>query len=288
DSFWRGPNTVRTRFPHFMLPYRVGFPMPALTAILIAHNEELDLPRALASLAGVADEIILVDSGSADRTCDIARESGARVYSRKLDSLAAQKNYAASFASNDWLLSIDCDEELSPELRSSILSWKQKTPGHNGYEFSRMTNYLGGWIRHSGWYPDYKLKLYRRDRGKFVNVLHEGVKLDGPAGRLEGDLLHYTVRSYSEHKAKLDFFSTMGAEDMFARGRTSWRLAMIFAPPWTFLQRLVFELGVLDGRRGWLIAWLSANYIYIKSRKLGRLLAGEKLTPRSWPNPGEA
>jgi len=262
--------------------------MPALTATLIAHNEELDLPRALASLAGVADEIILVDSGSIDRTCDIARESGARVYSRKLDSLAEQKNYAASFASNDWLISIDCDEELSPELRSSILAWKQKTPGYNGYEFPRMTNYLGDWVKHSGWYPDFKLKLYRRDRGKFVNVLHEGVKLDGPTGRLEGNLLHYTVRSYAEHKAKLDFFSTMGAEDMFARGRRRWRAAMIIAPPWTFLQRLVFQLGVLDGRRGWLIAWLSANYIYMKYRKLGRLLAGKKLTHRSWPNPGEA
>ncbi len=109
--------------------------MPALTATLIAHNEELDLPRALASLSGVADEIILVDSGSTDRTCDIARDSGARVYSRKLDSLAEQKNYAASFASNDWILSIDCDEELSPELRASILAWKQTTPDHVGYEF---------------------------------------------------------------------------------------------------------------------------------------------------------
>jgi glycosyltransferase involved in cell wall biosynthesis len=229
-----------------------------------------------------------VDSGSTDRTCDIARDAGARVYSRKLDSLAEQKNYAASFASNDWLLSIDCDEELNPALRTSILAWKQSTPDHNGYEFPRMTNYLGGWIKHSGWYPDYKLKLYRRDRGKFVNVLHEDVKLDGAPGRLKGDLLHYTVRTYAEHRAKMDFFSTMGAEDMFARGRRSWRAAMILAPPWTFLQRLVLQLGVLDGRRGWLIAWLSAYYIYIKYRKLGRLLAGEKLTHRSWPNPGEA
>ena len=273
---------------HFVLPYLIGFPMPALTAILIAYNEELDLPRALASLAGVADEIILVDSGSTDRTCEIARESGVQVHARKLDSLAEQKNYAASFASNDWLLSIDCDEELSPELRSSIQAWKLTTPDKDGYDFPLMTNYLGDWILHSGWYPDHKLRLYRRDRGKFVSVLHEGVKVDGPVGRLNGHLLHYTVRSYAEHKAKLDFLSTMAAEDMFAHGRRSWRAAMIFAPPWTFLQRLVFQLGVLDGRRGWLIAWLSANYIYIKYRKLGRLLAGEKLTHRSWPNPGEA
>jgi glycosyltransferase involved in cell wall biosynthesis len=261
--------------------------MPPLTAILIAHNEELDLPRALASLAGIADEIILVDSGSTDRTCDIAREFGARVYARKLDSLAKQKNYAASFASNDWLLSIDCDEELSPELRSSLLAWKQEIPDKAGYDFSRLTSYLGAWIKHSGWYPDYKLKLYHRDHGKFVNVLHEDVKLDGPVGRLNGHLLHYTVRNIAEHQAKLDVFSTIAAEDMFARGRKAWRATMIFAPPWTFLQRLVFQLGVLDGRRGWLIAWLSAKYIYLKYSKLGQLLAGEKLTHRSWPSPGE-
>jgi glycosyltransferase involved in cell wall biosynthesis len=262
--------------------------MPALTAILIAYNEELDLPRALSSLAGVADEIVLVDSGSTDRTCEIARSFGARVYSRKLEGLADQKNFAASFSSNDWLLSIDCDEELSPELRASILAWKQQTPGKNGYDFALMTNYLGGWIKHSGWYPDYKLRLYRRDKGKFVSALHEGVQIEGPPGRLAGHLFHYTVRSLGEHRAKLDALSTMAAEDMFARGRRSWRAAMILAPPWTFVQRLVFQLGVLDGRRGWLIAWLSGAYIYLKYRKLGRLLAGEKLARRSWPSPGEA
>jgi glycosyltransferase involved in cell wall biosynthesis len=262
--------------------------MPALTAILIAYNEEVDLPRALSSLQGVADEIVLVDSGSTDRTCDIARESGARIYVRKLDSLADQKNHAASLASNDWILSIDCDEELSPELRSSIRSWKQETPDKAGYDFSRMTNYIGGWIRHSGWYPDYKVRLYRRDRARFVGVLHEAVKQDGDvrAGRLEGHLHHYTMHSVAEHKAKTDVFANMAAQGMFSRGRKSWRAAMIFAPPWTFLQRLVFQLGVLDGRRGWLIAWFSADYIYLKYRKLGRLLAGEKLTHRSWPNPG--
>jgi glycosyltransferase involved in cell wall biosynthesis len=262
--------------------------MPALTAILIAYNEEPDLPRALASLEGVADEVILVDSGSTDRTCDIARAFGARVYSRKLDSFADQKNYAASFASNNWLLSIDCDEELSPELRSSLLAWKQTAPDKAGYDFPRMTRYLGGWIRHSGWYPDYKLNLYRRDQGQFVGGLHEGVKLDGPVGHLQGRLLHYTIRSFAEHEAKLDVFTTMAAKDMLAQGRTHWRAAMMFAPPWTIVQKLVFQAGVLDGRRGWLIAWMSAKYIYVKYRKLGRLLAGEKLTHRSWPNPGEA
>jgi len=262
--------------------------MPALTAILISYNEELDLPRALASLAGIADEIILVDSGPTDRTCEIARTFGARVYTRKLDSFAEQKNYAASLSSNDWILSIDCDHELSPELRASMLAWKQQNPGKNGYEILLLTNYLGEWIRHSGWYPEFKILLFRRDLGRFVSALHERVQVESPVGRLNGHLFHYTIRSLAEHRAKLDAMSTMAAEDMFAHGRKSWRAAMIFASPWTIVQRLVFQLGVLDGRRGWLIAWLSGNYIYLKYRKLGRLLAGEKLAHRSWPSPGEA
>jgi hypothetical protein len=105
---------------------------------------------------------------------------------------------------------------------------------------------------------------------------------------LSGHLFHYTIRSLAEHRAKLDAMSTLAAEDMFAQGRKSWRAAMIFAPPWTFVQRILFQLGVLDGRRGWLIAWHSGSHIYLKYRKLGRLLAGEKLAHRSWPNPGEA
>jgi glycosyltransferase involved in cell wall biosynthesis len=262
--------------------------MPPLTAILISYNEEQDLPRALVSLAGIANEIILVDSGSTDRTCQIARTFGARVYTRELDTFAEQKNYAASLSSNDWILSIDCDHELSPELRSSMLAWKQQAPEKNGYEIPQLTNYLGGWIRHSGWYPEFKVLLFRRDRGRFVSALHERVHVEGLAGRLNGHLFHYTIRSLAEHRAKLDAMSTLAAEDMFARGRKSWRAAMILAPPWTVVQRLFFQLGVLDGRRGWLIAWLSAKYIYLKYRKLGRLLAGEKLARRSWPNPGDA
>jgi glycosyltransferase involved in cell wall biosynthesis len=262
--------------------------MPALTAILISYNEELDLPGALASLAEIANEIILVDSCSTDRTCEIARSFGARVYARKLDSFADQKNYAASLSSNDWILSIDCDQELSPELRSSMLAWKQEAPEKNGYEILLLTNYLGGWIRHSGWYPEFRVLLFRRDKSKFVSALHERVHVEGPIGRLSGHLFHYTIRSLAEHNAKLDAMSTLAAEDMFARGRKSWRAAMIFASPWTIVQRLLFQLGILDGRRGWLIAWLSGNYIYLKYRKLGRLLAGEKLAHRSWPKPGEA
>jgi glycosyltransferase involved in cell wall biosynthesis len=262
--------------------------MPALTAILISYNEEQDLPRALASLSGVADEIVLVDSGSTDRTCEIAQTFGARVSSRPLNGFAEQKNFAVSLASNDWIFSLDCDQELSPELRSSLLAWKQREPAEHAYEISQLTQYLGGWIRHSGWYPEFKILLFRRDNGKFVSALHESFRAKGPVGRLGGHLFHYTMQTVAEHREKVDVMSTLAAEDLLSRGRKGWRAPMIAAPPWTFLQRLVFQLGVLDGRRGWLIAWYSAKYIYLKYRKLGRLLAGEKLAHRSWPNPGEA
>jgi glycosyltransferase involved in cell wall biosynthesis len=262
--------------------------MPSLTATLISFNEELDLPRALASLAGIADEIVVVDSGSTDKTTEIARSFRAGVHSRELDNFADQKNFAASLSSNDWILCIDCDEELSPELRSAMLAWKQGTPDKDAYEILRLTNYLGAWIRHSGWYPEYKVLLFRRDRGRFVGALHERFCSEGATGRLSGHLLHYSIRSLEEHKAKVDAMTTIAAEEMFAKGRRGWRAAMIFASAWTWVHRFVIQLGFLDGRRGWLIAWMSARYVYLKFRKLGRLLRGEKVARRSWPSTGGA
>lgn len=261
--------------------------MPLLTAILIAYNEEADLPRALRSLQGVADEIVVVDSGSTDRTREIAASLGARVSTRQVDSLAEQKNYAASFASNDWLLSIDCDEALDEELRASLLAWKASTPDKSGYDFALKTFYFGKWIRHSGWYPDYKLRLYNKQRGKFHSAFHESIRVEGPVGRLSGHLLHYTIGSVEEQRAKIDSLTTLAAQDLFTRGRKSWRGAMLFAPPWTIVQRLVFQLGLLDGWRGLLIAWFSGTNIYFKYRKLGRLLSGETLQRRPWPNRSE-
>src|SRR5580704_4628331 len=154
--------------------------MPALSAILIARNEETDLPRALQSLEGRADEIILVDAGSSDRTAEIARSAGAKVFERPFTNFADQKNFAAAQASNDWVFSIDCDEMLTPELRTSLLRWKLEDPAQPGYEIVRMTNYLGGWIRHSGWYPDRIVRVYDRERGRFAGAIHESVQLDAP------------------------------------------------------------------------------------------------------------
>jgi glycosyltransferase involved in cell wall biosynthesis len=257
--------------------------MPAITAILITYNEESDLPEALGSLRGVADEIVVVDSGSADRTCEIAREFGARVVLRPFTNFGEQKNFAAAQATHDWLLSLDADERLSGELRQAIAAWKQSEPEYDAYQVNRKPNYLGGWIRHSGWYPEYCVRLYRRDRARFVGALHESVQVNGRVARLHGQILHYTVRSLREHYAKMDAFTTRAAEDLYARGRRHWRGGMWLAAPWTLLQRFLFQLGFLDGYRGALIAWTSARYVWQKYRKLGVLVRGGKLEARAWP-----
>jgi glycosyltransferase involved in cell wall biosynthesis len=262
--------------------------MPQLSATLITYNEERDLPQALASLDGVADDIVVIDSGSTDRTCAVATERGARVAFRAFKSFGEQKNFAATQASHDWVLSLDADEALSPELRASLLAWKSSTPAFAAYQVARRTNYLGKWIRHSGWYPDSHLRLYHRDRARFVGALHEAVCADGPAGRLAGDLLHYTVRSLDEHYAKLEVFTSLAAEDLYARGRRHWRVAMWLATPWTFLNTLVFRLGFLDGYRGALIAWTAARYVWMKYHKLGQLVRGGHLERRPWPQAGDA
>ncbi len=258
--------------------------MNRLTASLITLNEEQNLPRVLASLEGVADEIVVVDSGSTDRTCEMAREAGARVLHRRLVNFAEQRNFAAAQATHDWILLLAADEELSPKLQESVRKWKKQPAGEAAYGCNRLANYLGGWVRHSGWYPDFQVRLYRRDRGHCEGVPHDTVKADGPVGRLEGDLYHYAYRSFAEHAAKVNAYTTIAARQLFAQGKRRRPLAMLLAPPWAFLHKFVIQAGFLDGYRGLLIAWMAARYVFLKFRKLGVLARGGQLE-RVW---GEA
>jgi glycosyltransferase involved in cell wall biosynthesis len=262
--------------------------MPPISAVLITYNEEIDLPRALASLAGIADELVVVDSGSTDRTGEVAQSAGARVLHRPFDQYDKQKNFAAAQATHDWVLALDADEALSPELRASLIAWKQKEPTQIAYQMATRSNYLGGWIRHSGWYPEYRIRFYRRDRARWLGALHESVRAEGPVGRLDGDLLHYTMSSVAEHYAKMEVYTNRAAEDLYARGRRRWRGGMWVAAPWTLAQRFVLQLGFLDGYRGAVIAWTSARYVWMKYRKLGVLVRGGKLEQRPWPQAKDA
>jgi glycosyltransferase involved in cell wall biosynthesis len=250
--------------------------MNRISACLITFNEEHNLPRALKSFAGIADEIVVVDSGSTDRTVEIAKASGVSFFERAFTNHADQKNYAASCAANDWIFLLDADEELSSELRKSLLEWKECTPEFAVYEMARLTWYLGAWIRHSRWYPDFQRRLYRRDKASFSGMIHSALRFDGKAGRLSGNLLHYTIRTFAEHEAKIESYTTVISREMFSQGKRSWRAAKWLAAPWSWLQNYVLYLGFLDGHRGWLIARMAARGTWLKYKKLGKLIEAER------------
>jgi glycosyltransferase involved in cell wall biosynthesis len=246
--------------------------MTPLSVCIITQNEEHNLPRALAAIRDLADEIVVVDAGSTDRTQEIAREAGARVFGRPFTNHSDQKNYAASLAANDWIFLLDADEEPDATLRESIRKWKQSEPLFFVYEMARLNWYLGAWIRHSRWYPDYKERIYRRDKAAFHDVIHSALRFEGRAGRLRGDLLHYSFRSFEEHEAKVERYGTILAQDLYDRGRRSWRAAMWLATPWSWFHHYVLGAGFLDGHRGTLIARMAARGTWLKFQKLGKLV----------------
>jgi glycosyltransferase involved in cell wall biosynthesis len=246
--------------------------MNLLSTCLITRNEEHNLPRVLNSVQGVADEIVVVDCESKDRTVEIARDHSAKVITRSWTNFAEQKNIAAAAASHDWILSLDADEELSTELRDSLLAWKKQEPEFAVYEFARRAWYLGGWVNHTSWRPDFQRRLFRRDGAQFSGIIHEGLRFQGKPGRLKGDLLHYTVRTVEEHEQKVERYTTLAAQQMLAAGRRSWRAAMWLAPPWNWFSNYVLRLGFLDGYRGWVISRMAARGAWLKFKKLGKLI----------------
>jgi glycosyltransferase involved in cell wall biosynthesis len=250
--------------------------MNRLSVCLVAQNEQENLSRVLHSVQGIADEIVLVDGGSTDRTQEIAREFGAKVYERAFTNHAEQKNFAASLASQDWIFLLDADEELSEELKESVRLWKAQEPQFDVYEMSRLTWYLGAWIRHSRWYPDWQRRIYRRDRASFSGAIHSAVRYEGEVGRLSGDLLHYTIRTFAEHEAKVEKYTTAIAQEMFDGGKRNWRAAMWVAAPWSWFRHFILGAGFLDGYRGALIAQMAARGVRLKFQKLGKLVQAEQ------------
>jgi glycosyltransferase involved in cell wall biosynthesis len=250
--------------------------MNRLAVCLIAQNEQDNLPRVLQSVQGIADEIIVVDSGSTDRTQEIAREFGTKVFVRPFTNHADQKNYAASLASLDWIFLLDADEELSDKLKESVRRWKQQAPEFDVYEMARLTWYLGAWVHHSRWYPDWQRRIYHRDKARFSGVIHSALQFSGRPGRLRGDLLHYTIRTFPEHEAKLEKYTTAIAKEMFDQGKRSWRAGMWLAAPWSWIHHFFLGAGFLDGYRGALIAQMAARGVRLKFKKLGKLVEAER------------
>ena len=238
-----------------------------ISATIITFNEERNLPRAIESLR-CADEIVIMDSGSNDRTVEIAEKLGARVLESPWPGYAKQKNFAAQQASHDWILSLDADESLSEALEAEIWQLKKNGAQFDAYTMPRMAQYLGRWIRHSGWYPDRKVRLYDRRKSQWVgDFVHESVHVDGRVGELESSILHFTCESLSEHVKTMERYTTLAAQEMAARRVRVplWRL--LLAPAWTFFKSYAVQRGFLDGVEGLIIAYMAAFYTFLKYSK---------------------
>ena len=240
-----------------------------ISAIVITVNEAHNIAAALESLSW-ADEIVIVDSESTDQTVEIASRFTDRIFVRPWPGYSAQKNFAAEHARNDWIFSLDADERVSPELKSAILKIKDESePETAGYETARRTFYLGRWIKHSGWWPDRKVRLYDRRRAHWRgDFVHESLEVDGRIEPLEGELLHFTVRDASDHHLRMDRYTTLAAQELYNRGTHKSIGSLLLSPVIVFLRSYFFKLGFLDGVPGLAIARFAAHYEFLKNLKL--------------------
>ena len=243
-----------------------------ISATIITLNEEMRLARCLESIQGIADEIIVVDSESVDNTREIAESHGARVFGRQWTNYSDQKNFASRQASHDWILSLDADECLSSSLREALVALKKGNSLAEAYAFRRLAFYLGRWIYHSGWYPDYKTRLYLKEKahweGQFV---HETLVVDGRISRIEADLLHYTCESVSAHARSVERYTTLAAQDLWTLGRRSTFPILLGSALGAFMKGYLLERGFLDGMQGCLIATFAGYYNFLKYAKLWEL-----------------
>ena len=255
--------------------------MVPVSAVIITFNEEKNIARCLQSLQGVADEILVIDSLSTDRTGDICLEMGARFISNEWPGYAGQKNFGNEKASHDLILSIDADEALSDELRNSILQAKNK-PEADAWEMNRITNYCGSWIRHGSWYPDRKLRLFNRNKGQWGGgIIHEMVEMQEASHvqRLKGDLLHYSYHSISDHIKQANHFTDLTAETAFKAGKKAGLLKICFSPCYKFIRDYIFLGGFLDGFAGYTVCRISAQATFMKYVKLRQLVRDARNKP---------
>ena len=252
-----------------VLPRR-AFSIVEISVVLITFNEEKNLPLVLEKLRW-CEEVVVVDSGSTDGTLAIARKFGARVVHRDFDGFASQKNFADRQASHDWILALDADEAPSDDLRASLKRVKSSGADCHAYRFPRKTFYLGKWIRYSGWYPDKKIRFYDRRRTRWEGLVHESVQVDGTVGELDGDLLHYTCRSLSDHIRAIDRYTTLSAREAIDSGRRFRMGHLLLSPPWAFARSYFVQLGFLDGVHGLIIATMAAFYVFAKYAKVWKL-----------------
>ena len=251
--------------------------MHRLTVTIITLNEAQHIAAAIDS-ASFADEIVVVDSGSADTTTDIARGKGARVLTRQWTGYVDQKNYAAEQASHDWIFSLDADERIPAALADEIRSVLAGDPPYHGYRVPRVAFHLGRWIRTTDFYPDYQTRLYNRRfavwQGRYV---HESVAVDGPSGQLKNELQHYSFSDLRDQIQRINYYSTLSARQMFESGRRTGPVEILVHPPAAFLRNYILRRGFLDGTAGLTISLMNAWSVGVKFMKLWELQRSSKL-----------
>jgi glycosyltransferase involved in cell wall biosynthesis len=251
--------------------------MATLTVITLTLNEERNIAACLESVRW-ADELLVVDSGSTDRTVDIARGFTENVLTLPWNGYGAAKNAAAARAKGEWILWLDADERLTPELGEEVRGILHNgAPGFDGYYIARRAYFLGRWIRHSGWYPSPVLRLYRKGKGSFTeDQVHEKLQIAGKMGRTQHDILHYTDPDLEHYLGKFNRYTTLASGDLEARGRRASLAHLLFRPPFMFFKMYFLRLGLLDGIEGFILAILSSTYVFTKYAKLWERQRGKR------------
>lgn len=261
--------------------------MPNLSAVIIAQDEERTIGKALAALKDLATEIVLVDSGSTDRTPEIARDYGARVIHQNWLGYAAQKNFAIEQAGGDWILSLDADEVLTPELCAEIKSLLNSSSLENfdGYKISRLMFVGDSAINHGGFYPDAQLRLFRKGRGKFNDrLVHESVQVEGRVGRLRHDILHYSYEDIAHFIRAHDKYARLAAQESLRSGLKAGSASLLnlyLHPVWTFFYRYFYRFGFLDGKLGLQMNLAYSKYVQKKILYLRQLLEEKGLNNKT-------
>ena len=250
--------------------------MPGITVTVITRNEAARLADALRSVQW-ADEIVVVDSESDDGTVAVAREFTDRVFVRPWPGYGAQKNYAASMAAHDWILSLDADERVTPPLADEIRRTLAVGPTYSGYRIPRVTWHLNRWIRSTDWHPDYQLRLYDRRASQWdLRRVHESMMVSGRVGQLSGELEHLPYRTISDHLETIDRYTTYASQQMHEEGRRAGLLQVAGHPPLAFIRNYVLKGGFREGTAGFVVSAMNAYYVFLKFAKLWELTRRDK------------
>ena len=251
--------------------------MPGLSVTIIALNQEANIGPCLESVAW-ADEIVVVDSGSSDRTVEVARAFTDRIFTVPLQGFGRTKNFALDQAQGEWVFSLDTDERVPPALKEEILQVVREGGPQAGYRVPRKNYCCGRWIRHLGWYPDYTLRLFRRGQGRFrEREVHEEVEVNGPVGTLATPLDHYSYQDLREYAARQDRYARLAAREMARQGRRPFPGELLWRPFFTFLNLFFLKRGFLEGFLGLNLAMQSSRYNFLKYHYLRELTRGAEI-----------